>query len=51
MDNYGEGRSSVMKMARKLLKEYCWKGFDRGLGACFLNLNLCGTSMIVTYDF
>lgn len=50
MDNYGEGRPSVMKTARQLLKEDGWKGFYRGFGPRFLNMSLWGTSMIVTYE-
>ncbi|GLJ32764.1 hypothetical protein SUGI_0659810 [Cryptomeria japonica] len=50
MDNYGEGRPSVMKTTRQLLKEDGWKGFYRGFGPRFLSMSLSGTSMIVTYE-
>ncbi|KAH9323623.1 hypothetical protein KI387_018262, partial [Taxus chinensis] len=50
MDNYGEGRPSVMKTTRQLLKEDGWKGFYRGFGPRFLSMSLWGTSMIVTYE-
>ncbi|KAL4202222.1 hypothetical protein AMTRI_Chr02g220010 [Amborella trichopoda] len=50
MDDYGEGRPTVLKTARNLLKEDGWKGFYRGFGPRFLNMSLWGTSMIVTYE-
>ncbi|XP_068663762.1 uncharacterized protein [Aristolochia californica] len=50
MDNYGEGRPSVIKTTKRLLAEDGWKGFYRGFGPRFLNMSLWGTSMIVTYE-
>ncbi|XP_065863905.1 uncharacterized protein [Euphorbia lathyris] len=50
MDNYGGGRPSVMKTARRLIKEDGWWGFYRGIGPRFLNMSLYGTTMIVTYE-
>ena len=50
MDNYGNGRPSVMKTTRLLLDEDAWRGFYRGFGPRFLNMSLWGTSMIVTYE-
>ncbi|KAG9459866.1 hypothetical protein H6P81_004374 [Aristolochia fimbriata] len=50
MDNYGEGRPSVVKTTKRLLAEDGWKGLYRGFGPRFLNMSLWGTSMIVTYE-
>ncbi|CAL0300990.1 unnamed protein product [Lupinus luteus] len=50
MDNYGSGRPSVLNTATTLLKEDGWWGFYRGFGPRFLNMSLCGTTMIVTYE-
>ncbi|CAI9776154.1 unnamed protein product [Fraxinus pennsylvanica] len=50
IDDYGVGRPSVMKTAKKLLEEDGWRGFYRGFGPRFLNMSLYGTTMIVTYE-
>lgn len=50
MDNYGDGRPSVLKTTKALLKEDGWWGFYRGFGPRFLNMSLYGTTMIVTYE-
>ncbi|XP_021752673.1 solute carrier family 25 member 44-like [Chenopodium quinoa] len=50
MDNYGDGRPSVIKTTKALLKEDGWWGFYRGFGPRFLNMSLYGTTMIVTYE-
>lgn len=50
MDNHGEGRPTIIKTAKQLLKEDGWKGFYRGFGPRMLNMSLWGTSMIVTYE-
>ncbi|KAL5541450.1 hypothetical protein UlMin_009160 [Ulmus minor] len=50
MDDYGDGRPSVLKTTKTLLKEDGWRGFYRGFGPRFLNMSLYGTTMIVTYE-
>ncbi|KAL9671287.1 hypothetical protein QQ045_008855 [Rhodiola kirilowii] len=50
MDNYGDGRPSVIKTVKALVKEDGWRGFYRGFGPRFLNMSLYGTTMIVTYE-
>ncbi|CAI0467613.1 unnamed protein product [Linum tenue] len=50
MDNYGGGRPSVMKTVKNLVEEDGWWGFYRGVGPRFVNMSLCGTTMIVTYE-
>ncbi|CAI0467611.1 unnamed protein product, partial [Linum tenue] len=43
-------RPSVMKTVKNLVEEDGWWGFYRGVGPRFVNMSLCGTTMIVTYE-